>query len=109
MVKGKILDDSRIEFAGVPLRCDGAQARCRAPMHAISIRPHDVKLSAAAADRRKTSLPATVVRQVFLGGSRDYMVEVEDGTQLRVITAAAEDMPPGTACGCNCRRSTAAR
>jgi iron(III) transport system ATP-binding protein len=31
-------------------------------------------------------VPATVVRQVFLGGSRDYMVEIADGTQLRVMT-----------------------
>jgi iron(III) transport system ATP-binding protein len=42
-------------------------------------------------------LPATVVRQVFLGDSRDYMVEVADGTQLRVITSAEESIPKGSA------------
>ena len=42
-------------------------------------------------------VPATVVRQVFLGGSRDYMVEAEDGTQLRVVTAAGENIPQGSA------------
>jgi iron(III) transport system ATP-binding protein len=36
------------------------------------------------------------VRQVFLGSNRDYMVEVADGTQLRVITAANESVPPGS-------------
>ena len=41
--------------------------------------------------------PATVVRQVFLGGSRDYMVEAADGTQLRVTTSAGENMPQGSA------------
>jgi hypothetical protein len=35
------------------------------------------------------------VRQVFLGDSRDYMVEVADGTQLRVVTAAEESIPQG--------------
>jgi len=35
------------------------------------------------------------VRQVFLGASRDYLVEMPDGTQLRVQVPAAENIPPG--------------
>jgi len=42
-------------------------------------------------------VPATVTRQVFLGGSRDYMVELKDGTQLRVVTAAGESIAQGSA------------
>jgi len=42
-------------------------------------------------------LPATVVRNVFLGASRDYMVELTDGTQLRVVTAPGENIPQGAA------------
>jgi iron(III) transport system ATP-binding protein len=38
---------------------------------------------------------ATVTRQVFLGGSRDYMVEAADGTQLRVVTPAADAIAQG--------------
>ena len=41
-------------------------------------------------------VPAKVIRQVFLGSSRDYMVEVADGTQLRVVTAADESVAPGS-------------
>ena len=40
-------------------------------------------------------MPATVVRQVFLGNSRDYMVEVADGTQLRVVAPAEQSIAPG--------------
>ena len=40
-------------------------------------------------------VPATVTRQVFLGGSRDYMVELKDGTQLRVVTAAGREHRAG--------------
>jgi len=36
-----------------------------------------------------------VVRQVFLGASRDYLVELGDGTQLRVVAPAAENIPQG--------------
>ena len=41
-------------------------------------------------------MPATVVRQVFLGGNRDYMVEAKDGTQLRLLAAAGENIPQGS-------------
>jgi iron(III) transport system ATP-binding protein len=40
-------------------------------------------------------VPGTVVRQVFLGASRDYLVEMSDGTQLRVLAPAAENIRPG--------------
>ena len=40
-------------------------------------------------------MPATVMRQVFLGSSRDYMVEAADGTQMRVVASAAENVPQG--------------
>ena len=65
---------------------------------AVSIRQHDIRLSAAQpSSGGENVVPATVVRQVFLGGSRDYMVEVADGTQLRVVTSAAESIPHGAA------------
>jgi len=32
-------------------------------------------------------LPARVLRQVFLGATRDYLVEVADGTSLRIVTS----------------------
>ena len=40
-------------------------------------------------------VPATVMRQVFLGSSRDYMVEVADGTQMRVVASAGREYPAG--------------
>ena len=40
-------------------------------------------------------MPAVVVRQVFLGGTRDYMVEAKDGTQLRVVAPAEQNIATG--------------
>jgi iron(III) transport system ATP-binding protein len=34
---------------------------------------------------------------VFLGSSRDYMVEMADGTQVRVVASANENIPQGAA------------
>ena len=94
VVKGKSIDDTRIDFAGITLRCNGGAHLAPGVNTAISIRPHDIKLSAAQ-PQGENVVPATVVRQVFLGSSRDYMVEVKDGTQLRVVTAAQESLPTG--------------
>jgi iron(III) transport system ATP-binding protein len=94
VLKGKALDDSHIECAGVPLRCSGDKF---APGGdgAAAVRPHVIRLWSKQPDSLENVLPATVVRQVFLGASRDYLVEAADGTQLRVVATAAESIPQG--------------
>jgi iron(III) transport system ATP-binding protein len=37
-----------------------------------------------------------VTRQVFLGASRDYLVEVADGTALRVVTSPGNVVGEGS-------------
>ncbi len=54
-----------------------------------------MRLTAKKPEATENVLPGTVVRQVFLGASRDYLVEVGDGTQLRVVAPAAENIPQG--------------
>ena len=94
VIRAKSMGDGRADLAGSVLRCNGTVPAAGKPV-SISIRPHDIKLSIAA--QGENVVPATVVRQVFLGASRDYMVEVKDGTQLRVVTGASENIPNGTA------------
>ena len=96
VVKGKAQDDTRIGLAGIPLRCVGGKLKAGADS-AVSIRPHDITISATQLPQAENTVPATVARQVFLGGSRDYMVELKDGTQLRVVTAAGDSIPEGSA------------
>ena len=62
---------------------------------AAAIRQHVVRLWAEKPEAAENVVPGTVVRQVFLGASRDYLVEMPDGTQLRVVASAAENIPPG--------------
>ena len=96
VVKGKGLDGGRIELAGIALQCSGEPVVPGAPT-AVSIRPHGITLTAAPPQNADNVLPATVVRQVFLGDSREYMVELKDGTQLRTVTAPADNIPHGSA------------
>jgi iron(III) transport system ATP-binding protein len=94
VVKGKTLDDSRISLAGTPFRCSGA--RLPAGEAAFSIRQHDIRLLTAQPTDAENVVPATVTRNVFLGDTRDYMVELADRTQLRVVTSPETSVPQGT-------------
>jgi iron(III) transport system ATP-binding protein len=95
ILKGKALDRDHVRVAGVPLRCVGAVLTPGSDT-AISIRQHEVALTAAEpAGTSDNMLPGTVTRNVFLGNSRDYMVELADGAQLRVVTPAEQSVPQG--------------
>jgi iron(III) transport system ATP-binding protein len=96
VIKGKAQDEARIGFAGSALRCVGGKLKAGADT-AVSIRPHDIRISATQPQPAENIVPGTVTRQVFLGGSRDYMVGLKDGAQLRVVTAAEESIPEGSA------------
>ena len=92
---GRTLDAERVSLAGVPLRVSGEPLKAGGDT-AVSIRQHNIQILPREPASKDNVIPATVVRQVFLGSSRDYMVEVADGTQLRVVTSAAESVPPGS-------------
>jgi iron(III) transport system ATP-binding protein len=96
VVKGKALDAGTVSVAGVPLKVTGGPLQAGGEA-AISIRQHQIALSATEPANKDNIVAAKVLRQVFLGSNRDYMVEVADGTQLRVVTAANESVPPGAA------------
>jgi iron(III) transport system ATP-binding protein len=96
VIKGRNRDDSHIGFAGATLRLNGAKLPPQGET-AVSIRPHDIAIAANRPADAENVVAATVVRQVFLGGSRDYLVEVDGGTQLRVLTPAVDNLPHGSA------------
>ena len=96
IARGRNLDANRIEIAGVPVRCSGA-ALPPSGETSMSIRQHDIRLFAKKpAQLSENVVPATVVRQVFLGNGRDYMVEIADGTQMRVFAPAEQSIAPGS-------------
>ena len=78
-------------------RCASPASRCsrtaRPRCRSASIRSSFWPTEPAAKDN---VVPATVIRQVFLGSSRDYMVEAADGTQLRIVTEADESVATGS-------------
>jgi len=93
VVKGTARDATHLEVAGQALRCTGDPMVVGKPA-AISVRQHEIRLSLDPGGAAN-ALPATVIRHVFLGNSRDYMVELSDGTQLRVVASPEQNVPQG--------------
>jgi iron(III) transport system ATP-binding protein len=96
VIKGQALDESHLSFAGATLRCTGGKFVAGSD-GAVAVRQHVVGLWAKKPDTTENVVPGTVVRQVFLGSGRDYLVEMPDRTQLRVVASAAENIPQGAA------------
>jgi iron(III) transport system ATP-binding protein len=94
VIRGKALDESHISFGEAVLRCTGSKLSTGAE-GAISVRQHVIRLWAAAPQSMENVVAGTVLRQVFLGNSRDYMVAAADGTQIRVVTSPAENVGQG--------------
>jgi iron(III) transport system ATP-binding protein len=94
IVRGQKIDDSHIAFGGAKLRCNSALPAGNE--RSISIRQHDIQLSASPIAQDENVVAGEVVRHVFLGGHRDYIVTVDGGTQLRIITPADQIVAAGT-------------
>ena len=85
VIKGTARDADHVSFAGATLRVTGAKLSA-GQNAAVAIRQHDILLSTQAPAASENTIKATVTRQVYLGASRDYVVETADGTSLRVVT-----------------------
>jgi iron(III) transport system ATP-binding protein len=94
VIKGKTLDKSHIEIGGKAMRVTGETT---AGQTAIAIRQHEISLKTEVPPQSENVVTGTVMRQVFLGSNRDYVVEISDGTQLRVVTSPDVNVAKGSA------------
>jgi iron(III) transport system ATP-binding protein len=94
VIKGIARDGNHVAFAGATLQTTGASLQ-PGQSAAVAIRQHDIQLSIKRPETAQNAVKATVTRQVFLGASRDYMVEVADGTTLRIITTTDNAIAKG--------------
>jgi len=95
ILRGTALDATHVSFAGAPIECRGATLAAGAQV-AVCVRQHDIRISNHATQAsHANTVRCTVVRNVFLGNARDYLVEAADGTQLRITAAPGERFAPG--------------
>ncbi|HEY7248639.1 MAG TPA: ABC transporter ATP-binding protein [Xanthobacteraceae bacterium] len=95
IVKGTALDRSHLACAGGKLRGTGGNL-VPGKEGAIAVRQHAIGVSVGKPESMENLLTGTVVRQVFLGASRDYLVELADRTRLRVVASASDNIGQGT-------------
>jgi iron(III) transport system ATP-binding protein len=95
VIKAKAIDANHVSFSGAVLQVVGAKLAA-GQTAAVAIRQHDIQLSTQAPQSPQNVVKATVTRQVFLGASRDYMVETSDGTVLRIVTTTDNAVAKGT-------------
>ncbi|MFL5371560.1 MAG: ABC transporter ATP-binding protein [Myxococcales bacterium] len=96
ILHGKAIDATHVDFGGAPIECHGAPLAAGTDA-AVSIRQHHVALSnGASPPASKNAVQATVVRNVFLGSTRDYVVEAKGGSQLRITAAPEQSFAPGS-------------
>ena len=93
IIRGKALDATRMAFAGTTIDCVGEPMMSGANV-AVSVRQHEVGI-AAEPPSSGNAVQGTVVRNVFLGNARDYIVEVAGGTQLRITAPPERNLAPG--------------
>jgi len=82
--------------SGLFLRCGSGEFADRADT-AVSVRHHDVRLAAERPADTTNTVQGTVVRQIYLGSHRDYLVTLPDGEAVRAVTPAGVNVAPGAA------------
>jgi iron(III) transport system ATP-binding protein len=96
ILRGRALEPGVLSVAGVPLACTGATLAAGGDA-AISIRQHEIGIEGkSSGEPGGNGLPGTVVRNVFLGHARDYIVEIKDGSQVRITAQPTSDFASGT-------------
>ena len=71
---------------GLVLRCGSGEFAAQDDT-AVSVRHHDVRLSADPPEQAQANcLSATVTRQVYLGPHRDYLLTLASGDTVRAVT-----------------------
>ena len=94
ILRGKVLDASHVSVAGIALSGQGEPLRGN-DTASVAIRQHDVDLASTDGQLGSNELTGRVIRSVFLGVTRDYVIEIADGTQLKVSAPPRLLFEPG--------------
>ena len=94
VVRGRAVEANRVSMAGSSILCTGAAFSPGSDV-AFSVRQHDIKM-AGSRSPTDNAVQGTVIRNVFLGSTRDYIVELKDKAQLRVATPPETNFAVGT-------------
>jgi iron(III) transport system ATP-binding protein len=97
ILKGRHLGDNLVECNGFRLHCGQGQAAPPSGQAdtAVSVRLHEIELDENLVADALNVVSGKVVRQVYLGATRDYLVELPAGDQVRLTTDSRTNVPAG--------------
>jgi iron(III) transport system ATP-binding protein len=97
ILKGRHLGDNLVECNGFRLHCGQGQAAPPSGQAdtAVSVRLHEIELDEHRVADALNVASGKVVRQVYLGATRDYLVELPAGDQVRLTTDSRTNVPAG--------------
>jgi len=85
ILKGRRLDATTVDCGSVRLQCGDGEFTTGDDA-IVSVRHHTIELDPCPRDEALNWARGTVLRQVYLGSHRDYLVELPTGDQVRTIT-----------------------
>jgi iron(III) transport system ATP-binding protein len=86
IIKGVAGDADHVAVGDATLRVVGARLTT-GQSASVAIRQHDIQLATQAPKILQNALSGHVLRQVFLGATRDYLVRTTNGATLRILTS----------------------
>jgi ABC-type Fe3+/spermidine/putrescine transport system ATPase subunit len=91
---GKLVERGVVELGGHMIRgVDETNVQAGAPV-SVCVRPHRIALGVAPTEPAN-QLKGRVERAAYLGESRDYLIELTDGTRIRALTPPELKHTPG--------------
>jgi len=94
ILRGAHLGGNRVRCAGITLQCGQGQVAAQGDT-AVSIRPHEIRLTESANGAGGNRVRGRIERQVYLGPTRDYLVRLPEDAAVRVIAGKELDIPAG--------------
>ena len=95
ILRGRRIGPDLIDCGGLVLRCSQGEYAASGET-AVSVRTHDIRFEAIGRDEdRPNEASARVLRQAYLGAHRDYLVELAQGQQVRVVAPMQVSVPVG--------------
>ena len=97
VLEGSLVGKGTVDCSGTSFRAASAVELSTGAKAVVCIRPHHVVLSPqSGASPGPNRVPGRVVRQTYLGETRDYLIEAAGGMQIRALTDPSIDHPIGS-------------
>jgi iron(III) transport system ATP-binding protein len=101
VVDAKHVEGNRVEVSGQPLEVGTGDFAGPGRDMSFCVKTHDIEIFPAEEARGINVLPGIVRSQAYLGGTRDYIVDI--GQEVLVTAPPTFDVPPGSKVGVRMR------